>query len=112
MKIGIIGNGFVGNAIFQNFKDKVETKVFDVEPKRCYNSLEDVLFDSVKTGVISDKRIGLSHTKVPGPDGLMGFGGYCFPKDINALINTLKEKQIDSSLFDTVWQYNKKVRKE
>lgn len=258
MKIGIIGNGFVGNAIYQNFKDKVETKVFDIRPEKCLNIKQDVIesdivfvclptpmmadgqcdlsfvedffktaqvqsdplfvikstvpigtterlrrirddlrivhnpefltavnavedfrfadrniiggyqkwclelrefylthypntpiqivnsnesetikyfcnsylaskvaffnnlyeicqtlgmnFDSVKDGVISDTRIGPSHTKVPGPDGLMGFGGYCFPKDINALINTLKENAIDDRLFSTVWEYNQKVR--
>jgi len=259
MKIGIIGNGFVGNAIYQNFKDRVETKVFDVRPEKSLNTKEEVVntniifvclptpmladgqcnlsfiedffktvepkgdplfvikstvpigttermsrlrgdlrivhnpefltavnavedfrnsdrniiggyqkwclelrdfyinhfpytpiqivnskesetikyfcnsylaakvaffnnlyemcntlgmnFDSVKDGVISDTRIGSSHTKVPGPDGLMGFGGYCFPKDINALINTLKENDIDDRLFRTIWEYNEKVRK-
>ena len=69
-------------------------------------------FDSVKDGVCSDKRIGNSHTKVPGPDGQMGFGGYCFPKDINALINTLNDNNIDSRLFSTVWEYNKNIREE
>jgi UDPglucose 6-dehydrogenase len=69
-------------------------------------------FDSVKDGVCSDTRIGSSHTKVPGPDGLMGFGGYCFPKDINALINTLKDQGIDDRLFSTVWEYNKSIRQE
>lgn len=260
MQIGIIGNGFVGNAIYQNFKDKEVTKVFDVRIHRCYNSLEDTInsdivfvclptpmkengecdlsyvlqffadlkstnektlfvikstvpigttdeicakrpdlrivhnpefltavnavedfrntdrhiiggkqewcidlknllqkyypqtpvqitkskesetikyfcnsflaakvtffnnlyeicqkldmnFDSVKDGVTSDKRIGTAHTKVPGPDGLPGFGGYCFPKDINALINSLKEHDIDDSLFSKVWEYNQKIRK-
>lgn len=69
-------------------------------------------FDSVKEGICSDARIGFAHTKVPGPDGLMGFGGYCFPKDINALINTLKENDIDSSLFESAWKYNQKIRNE
>ena len=262
MNIGIIGNGFVGNAIYQNFKDKELVKVYDIRPQKCYNSFDDTLrttivfvclptpmkkdgqcdlsyiqnffhnleiengydplfvikstvpigttdelcnkhkklrivhnpefltavnavedfrntdrniiggkqewcmqlkslyekhfpntpiqivkskesetikyfcnsflaakvsffnnlyemcqkfemnFDSVKDGIISDKRIGPSHTKVPGPDGLMGFGGYCFPKDINALIHTLKANNIDSSLFEAAWEYNKKVRQE
>jgi UDP-glucose 6-dehydrogenase len=40
----------------------------------------------------------------------MGFGGYCFPKDINALINTLRENDINDQLFSSVWEYNKKVR--
>ena len=29
--IGIIGNGFVGNAVYQNLRDKVECKVYDVD---------------------------------------------------------------------------------
>lgn len=69
-------------------------------------------YDSVKDGVCSDSRIGNSHSKVPGIDGEFGFGGYCFPKDINALINTLKENDIDDRLFSTVWEYNKSIRKE
>jgi UDPglucose 6-dehydrogenase len=72
----------------------------------------EINYDSVKEGICTDNRIGFAHTKVPGPDGLRGFGGYCFPKDINALINTLKENNIDSSLFEAAWQYNQKVRNE
>jgi UDP-glucose 6-dehydrogenase len=34
-----------------------------------------------------DSRIGPSHTKVPGFDGKLGFGGACFPKDTAAFIN-------------------------
>jgi len=32
-----------------------------------------------------DKRLGHTHWKVPGPDGKLGYGGSCFPKDMNAL---------------------------
>jgi UDPglucose 6-dehydrogenase len=32
-----------------------------------------------------DKRLGNSHWKVPGPDGDRGYGGHCFPKDMEAL---------------------------
>jgi len=32
-----------------------------------------------------DARMGTSHFKVPGPDGLRGFGGTCFPKDTHSL---------------------------
>jgi UDPglucose 6-dehydrogenase len=67
-------------------------------------------YDSVKQGVCTDKRIGFAHTKVPGPDGQRGFGGYCFPKDINALINTLKQNEIDHTLFESAWNYNQKIR--
>ena len=35
-------------------------------------------------GVKCDQRIGESHCQVPGSDGKLGFGGTCFPKDLNA----------------------------
>ena len=43
-------------------------------------------------GFVSDQRIGDSHLNVPGPDGKLGFGGTCFPKDINAFITFAKKK--------------------
>ena len=42
-KIGIIGNGFVGNAVYQNLRDKVECKVFDVNKNRSLNTLDEVI---------------------------------------------------------------------
>ena len=43
-----------------------------------------------------------SHINVPGPDGKFGFGGSCFPKDVQAMIEFFKEnneKQILSKVF-------------
>ena len=47
----------------------------------------DVNYQNILKGVLADSRIGSSHTKVPGPDGKLGFGGACFPKDLNAFID-------------------------
>jgi len=52
----------------------------------------DIDYDKVVEYAVRDERIGTSHLNVPGPDGDFGFGGHCFPKDLNALIN-LAEKQ-------------------
>ena len=30
------------------------------------------------------------HTTVPGPDGQLSYGGFCFPKDTNALLQFMK----------------------
>ena len=38
----------------------------------------------VHTGVLLSGYINDTHTYVPGPDGKLGYGGKCFPKDVNA----------------------------
>ncbi len=43
-------------------------------------------FAKIANAVGGDPRIGMSHTKVPGPDGKLGFGGACFPKDLSAIL--------------------------
>ena len=39
---------------------------------------------TVHTGVLLSGYINDTHTYVPGPDGKFGYGGKCFPKDVNA----------------------------
>ena len=38
----------------------------------------------VHTGVLLSGYINDTHTYVPGPGGKFGYGGKCFPKDVNA----------------------------
>ena len=254
--VGIVGNGFVGNAVYQNLRDKVKCKVFDVDKNRCLNSLDDVIrqdfifvclptpmrttgecdlsilddffedlpdnltgtfvikstvpigttkkyterhnvihnpefltarnavedygkaernivggdkelcvdficfFDAcfpkipssivssdeseaikyfsnvflaykvayfnkifdfckatgmnytkVRQGVTADHRIGKSHTQVPGIDNDRGFGGTCFPKDINSLIVQMESNDVNADMLKEVWKYNEQIRK-
>jgi len=76
------------------------------------DNISDINYDRILEGVASDRRIGHSHTYVPGPDGNCGFGGTCFPKDINALIHTMEEYEIDPLVLKAVWEQNKNIRKE
>lgn len=69
-------------------------------------------FEKIMEGVLSDGRIGVSHYQVPGHDGKMGFGGTCFPKDINSLINIMKDNDISPNVLEAAWQTNIKVRPE
>ena len=55
-----------------------------------------------------DQRIVDSHLDVT---TMRGFGGKCFPKDLVALIGEFKKAGIDASLLQTMWEYNKKIRK-
>lgn len=43
-------------------------------------------YGTVMRGVTTDKRVGPSHTTVPGFDSKRGFGGACFPKDSAAFL--------------------------
>tara|TARA_X000000368_G_scaffold290505_1_gene230822 strand:+ start:2417 stop:3262 length:846 start_codon:yes stop_codon:yes gene_type:complete len=53
-----------------------------------------------------DDRLGSSHFKVPGPDGKFGFGGSCFPKDINSLIDIFNKKGVKSYVLKAAWDRN------
>ena len=68
-------------------------------------------FENVRKGVTLDKRINSSHTLVPGEDGQRVFGGTCFPKDLNALLCTFQQNQLNTCLLEAVWEYNKIIRK-
>lgn len=51
-------------------------------------------WQTVLEGMLADGRIAHSHTKVPGPDGLYGFGGSCLPKDLANLITCMNECEL------------------
>jgi UDP-glucose 6-dehydrogenase len=55
-------------------------------------------------------RIGRSHLSVPGPDGDLGFGGHCFPKDLNAIIYLASTLTIDTTLLSAVDEKNNTLR--
>lgn len=47
-------------------------------------------WNNVHTGILLSGYINDTHTFVPGPDGKFGYGGKCFPKDVNAFANLTK----------------------
>lgn len=63
-------------------------------------------------GFASDGRIGDSHLHVPGPDGKLGYGGTCFPKDVNALVTLGKEYGVPMNTLEAGWRTNLEVRPE
>tara|TARA_R110000772_G_scaffold192342_1_gene303308 strand:+ start:354 stop:1193 length:840 start_codon:yes stop_codon:yes gene_type:complete len=69
-------------------------------------------WDAAIAGFITDGRIGNSHIDVPGHDGDFGFGGKCFPKDINAMIKCAESLGVSPSVMKGAWEKNKEVRKD
>ena len=88
------------------------TKVsFANEMKMICDEL-NIDYDKVVEYSTYDERLGKSHWAVPGPDGKLGFGGSCFPKDLNALIDLCYEKSIKANTLFGAWETNLEVRPE
>lgn len=65
-----------------------------------------VAWEDIRQLAIQDKRLGKSHWMVPGPDGLRGAGGTCFPKDLSALMAYARSKEVPTPLLRAVWDRN------
>jgi len=61
---------------------------------------------AVARGIGLDSRIGPKFLQAG-----VGYGGSCFPKDVNAFIETLKEYDCDASLLESVENINQKQKK-
>lgn len=72
----------------------------------------DASWSEAMEGFILDGRIGHSHLNVPGPDGKFGFGGSCFPKDIQAFIEFGNQIGVDMNVLKGAWETNLSVRPE
>jgi len=70
----------------------------------------DIDYEKVKNAILLDPRIG-RNIDVPGPDGDLGAGGKCFPKDVNALAYLARDHQYRPHLLEESWRLNEKVRK-
>ena len=88
------------------------TKISYMNEMRQISDKLGLDWNNIIQGFLSDGRIGNSHIDVPGHDGYRGFGGKCFPKDINAFINFFKETQINPTILSAAWQKNVEVREE
>ena len=68
-------------------------------------------YDKVVEYATLDNRLGSSHWSVPGPDGDFGFGGHCFPKDLQALLFLTENLDTEDNVLRAVQETNNNVRK-
>ena len=90
---------------FLAYKVAYFNKVYDVCEKLGMD------YKNLRKGITTDPRIGESHTQVPGIDNDRGFGGTCFPKDLNSLIHQMESHDINADMLTEVWLYNESIRK-
>ena len=70
----------------------------------------DIEYRDVLMAALSQHMIGINHTQVPGPDGLKGYGGTCFPKDTHAWANHSVRQGVLPSTVIAACAGNKKRR--
>jgi len=88
------------------------TKVSFANEFKQICEITGVDYDKVVEYSLYDNRIGQTHLSTPGPDGRRGFGGSCFPKDLNALMYFAKMNGLEPSVLGGVWEKNLEVRPE
>lgn len=69
-------------------------------------------YDKVIEYSTFDNRLGKSHWAVPGPDGDFGFGGHCFPKDLQALITLAENLDVNCNVLNSTLETNNEVRND
>ena len=62
--------------------------------------------------MIKNKWINEMHTNVPGPDGQLGYGGACFPKDTNALCKYMEKNSTKNKVLSAVIEERNELRKD
>jgi UDPglucose 6-dehydrogenase len=86
------------------------TKVIFMNQLKLIADATESNYNTITDCIKLDHRIGTSHMAVPGPDGSVGFGGACFPKDTSALTHLAHSIGVDFSVLDEVIKVNSKLR--
>lgn len=61
---------------------------------------------TILKALLADGRVHPSHTQVPGPDGMYGFGGGCLLKDLSTFRNLLVHMNIPSNVSQAALNRN------
>lgn len=69
-------------------------------------------YTRVKDIMLKNNWINPMHTQVPGPDGNISYGGLCFPKDTNALLEYMKRSQTEHKVLEACIQERNQMRKD
>lgn len=83
--------------------------IFANEFKKLCDTV-NVDYAKIADVAVLDKRLGHTHWRVPGPDGKLGYGGSCFPKDTNALMRFAEENGSTLWLLTEASYINDEVR--
>jgi len=97
---------------------KYATNAYLATKLTFFNQLKDLVdgfdcsYNVVTRAMGADDRIGIKHTRGPGPDKKKGFGGACLPKDTMALLKFSETRGSENTfdLLEKVLTINGKYR--
>ena len=69
-------------------------------------------YNNIKNLMIKNGWINPMHTIVPGSDGQLSFGGYCFVKDTNALLSFMKKNVSSHQVLEAVIKERNDMRSD
>jgi nucleotide sugar dehydrogenase len=69
-------------------------------------------YNNVLDLMLKNNWINPMHTKVPGNDGQLSYGGYCFPKDTNALLQFMKSFDSPCKVLEASINERNEMRKD
>lgn len=58
-------------------------------------------YNKIVSMMLKNNWINPMHTQVPGPDGLISYGGLCFPKDTNALNKYMEKQNVPNKVLES-----------
>jgi UDPglucose 6-dehydrogenase len=88
------------------------TKVQLFNELYCLCEQMDISYNNVTKLMIGNGWINPMHTIVPGTDGKMSYGGYCFPKDTNALNELMKKHKTPNAVLNAVIRERNEMRED
>lgn len=67
-------------------------------------------YNKIVSMMLKNNWINYMHTQVPGPDGLISYGGLCFPKDTNALNKYMEKQNTPKEILESCINERNKMR--
>lgn len=96
--------------IFANSFYAMKVQIFTEFYSLCQKNGTD--FDLIVGMIEKNGWLNPMHTRIPGPDGNISYGGACFPKDTNALYNYMKELDSPSEVLKATINERNEMRND
>ncbi|MBQ6615761.1 MAG: hypothetical protein IJH67_05275 [Thermoguttaceae bacterium] len=109
------GKSFIETTSTEAELAKYAHNVFGALKVTYFNAIKQIAdelgcdYSRVLQGVLQSGYVNAMHTSVPGPDGQFGYGGKCFPKDIEAFRASVSSPDFQQ-LLSTVIKMNEAFR--